>query len=196
MNTHTATEEIIAQAPVLPGATLAAARAQKGYSVAYVAGKLHLRSHLIECLEADDYANMPEQVFIQGYIRAYAKLLELDSASLLEIFNQNYSIERKVGRTLWQGQRETNRAEHVIRWLTGIFALVVVVAVFVWWQSNKNSEHYFAPKVSRHDDNTHAETEIRLTDLSKMRSILSSNSLSTPNVSNVTPATNVEQHGE
>lgn len=196
MNTHTAIEDMAAQTPVLPGATLAAAREKKGYSVAYVAGKLHLRTHLIECLETDDYANMPEQVFIQGYIRAYAKLLELDAPSLLETFNQNYSIERKVGRALWQGQRETNRAEYVIRWLTGIFALVVGVAVLVWWQSNKNSEHFFAPKVSRHDNNTHAETEIRLTDLSKMRSILSSNSSSASNVSTVVHALNTEQPGE
>ncbi|MDP3562373.1 MAG: helix-turn-helix transcriptional regulator [Legionellaceae bacterium] len=159
-----------------PGAQLAAQRALMDYTPEYVASKLHLRVRIIELLEADDYQNMPEPVFIKGYIRAYAKLLGIPSEPLLDTFNRLYSGERKLEKALWQSRRETNKAEHVVRWLTTVFAVAVLVAVAMWWQANKENEHIFPANLKHAEVSSHnqSETEIRLTDLSKMRSLLSS----------------------
>ena len=177
MNTTVAVDETECRIQEKPGAQLAAGRKEQGYTQEYVAGKLHLRVRLIELLEVDDYLNMPEPVFIKGYVRAYAKLLGMEPEPLLATFNAIYLSERKPEKTLWQSRRETNRVEHVIRWLTGIFAGVVIIAVAMWWYTNKDTEHLFSAHMN-HADNTPAksETEIRLTDLSKMRSLLSSQS--------------------
>jgi cytoskeleton protein RodZ len=178
MNTITgAFEENEFDACNKPGACLAEGRLQKGYSVEYVAEKLHLRGRIIQLLEADDYHLMPEPVFIKGYIRAYAKLLDLSPDPLLEIFNRTYKNERTPEKALWQGRKETNKAEKVVRWLTAIFALIVVAAVIIWWQTNKENAEMFAANTN-HAEHAHnqAETEIRLTDLSKMRSLLASTS--------------------
>lgn len=178
MNTIVATDEIIEDTQGKPGAQLAAERVRQGYSPEYVAGKLHLRVRLIQLLETDEYQSMPESVFIKGYIRAYAKLLEIPPQPLLDIFNGIYTTpERKSEKALWQGRRETNKAEHAIRWLTGFFAFIVIAAVAVWWYTNKDNESLFPTSISRADNTPNkSETEIRLTDLSKMRSLLSSRS--------------------
>lgn len=175
MNTTITTDEIVEHTQGRPGARLAAVRIQQGYSPEYIAGKLHLRVRLIELLEADEYHNMPEPVFIKGYIRAYAKLLSVPAEPLLDTFNEMYKVERKSEKALWQSRRETNKAEHAIRWLTGVFAIVVLAAVAIWWHTNKDNERLF-PAVVGHAENSpiKSETEIRLTDLSKMRSLLSS----------------------
>ena len=159
-----------------PGAQLASARKQKGYTAEYVASKLHLRVRVIELLEEDDYQSMPEPVFIKGYLRAYAKLLDVPHQPLLDIFNNQHCSDRKLEKALWQSRRETNKAEHAVRWLTGVFALIVLGAVAMWWQANKDSAQMFpAANVSVAEPATNQhETEIRLTDLSKMRSLLSS----------------------
>ena len=158
-----------------PGAQLAFSRIQKGYTAEYVASKLHLRVRIIELLEADDYQNMPEPVFIKGYLRAYAKLLDVQHQPLLDIFNNQHITDRKLEKALWQSRRETNKAEHAIRWLTGVFAVIVLAAVAMWWQANKDNEHQFPTNVSVAEPvHNQSETEIRLTDLSKMRSLLSS----------------------
>lgn len=158
-----------------PGARLAAIRLEQGYSAEYVAGKLHLRVRIIELLEADEYTLLPEPVFVKGYLRAYAKLLGVPSDPLLDLFQHLYKPDRVPEKTLWQGRREKNRAEHAIRWLTGSFAVIVVIAVATWWYTNKDNQRFFSVSVSHKDAaNTKTETEIRLTDLSKMRSILSS----------------------
>lgn len=157
-----------------PGAQLALVRIQKEYSTEYVANKLHLRVRTIELLEADDYASMAEPVFIKGYLRAYAKLLEVPHQPLLDTFNRHNAPDRKLDKALWQSRRESNKAEHAVRWLTGVFAVVVLIAVAMWWQTNKDTQHTFPTNVSVAEPvHNLSETEIRLTDLSKMRSLLS-----------------------
>ncbi|MCX7117551.1 MAG: helix-turn-helix domain-containing protein [Legionellales bacterium] len=173
--TTTTMDEILDDPQSSPGARLASIRLQQGYTAEYVAGKLHLRVRIIELLEADDYHLLPEPVFIKGYLRAYAKLLGVAADPLVELFHQLYKPARVSEKTLWQGRRETNRAEHAIRWLTGFFALVVVIAVTMWWYTNKDNQRLFPASVIHAEASSNkSETEIRLTDLSKMRSILSS----------------------
>ncbi len=159
-----------------PGFILATHREELNYSQEYVADKLHLRLRIVELLEEDDYHNMPEPVFIKGYIRAYAKLLGIAADPLLEIFNKIHGKEKKLEKALWQSKRQSNKAERVIRLITTGFVLMVVVAVIIWWRGNKENEHIFSANfqtIEKTSEKT-SENDIRLTDLSKMRSLLSS----------------------
>lgn len=175
MTTQTAHEDF-SRIEDRPGAQLAAVRTAKGHSVDYVAAKLHLRVRVIEYLEADDYQNLPDAVFIKGYLRAYAKLMEVNPAPFLDIFNQNFLVEHKTEKALWQSRRDTSRAERSIRWITTLFGVVVLVAVTIWWYKSQDNQNLFANAVSSVEsnvDSVHAEADIRLMDLSKMRSLLS-----------------------
>lgn len=163
-----------------PGVQLARVREQKGYSQEYVAGKLHLRVRIIELLETDDYENMPEPVFIKGYLRAYAKLLGIDPEPLLEIYNRLHVIERKVEKALWQSKREINQRERLVRLLTGVIALGAIVSVALWWQKNKEGQQFIPLKdtqVMANETPAQAETEMKLTDISKLQSVVSPNKL-------------------
>lgn len=162
-----------------PGFQLAHIRQQKGYSTEYVAGKLHLRVRIIELIETGDFNLLPEPVFVKGYLRAYAKLLGVSPEPFLAVFNNQYVSEKKPERALWQSKRETHKAEHVIRWFTLMFALGVIVAVGIWWQKNKDEQPVYTAQeitntttndLSLNDDGA---SEIKLTDLSKMQSLLS-----------------------
>lgn len=159
-----------------PGATLQALREKSGHTQEYVASKLHLRVRVIELLEADAYEEMPEPVFIKGYLRAYANLLETESAPLLEQFDYFYSDSAThVERALWQSRKPRNRTMHWVRLATGVFAIAVLGAAFLWWSKNKDIESLFSAHRQAADMSKLAqETDIRLTDLSNVRSLLSS----------------------
>lgn len=175
MNTTQPMEEHEDSVPEYPGATLARARELKGYSVSYIAEKLHLRVRVVELLESDDYENMPEPVFIKGYLRAYATLLDLPPAPIVDTFNQLFDGERKMGKSLWQSRREPHKAENLVRWMTVFLTVAVVVAVSLWWHANKDNERFFKKHVSNTGSVAQfSDSEIRLTDLSNMRSLLSS----------------------
>lgn len=171
-----------------PGAQLAALRNHKGYTTEYVAGKLHLRVNLIELLEADDYEKMPEPVFIKGYFRGYAKLLDISPDPFIEAFNRCYKEEKKVERALWQSRRQPPKAENTIRWITIFFAIAVLISVATWWSNKEDQVSLHSPvTVSQVEVKENpSESEIRLTDLSKMRSLLSS-------VSQIVPVENTSE---
>lgn len=68
---------------VLPGATLARHREAHGWTMLEVADQLNLAARQIAALEADNYAALPAIAVVRGFIRAYAKLLKIDSVGLL-----------------------------------------------------------------------------------------------------------------
>lgn len=67
------------------GKVLAEARERLGLSVAEVARQLRLSPRQIEALEADDHASLPGKTFLRGFLRNYAKLLQLDPEPLLAL---------------------------------------------------------------------------------------------------------------
>ncbi|WP_419418684.1 helix-turn-helix domain-containing protein [Legionella sp. D16C41] len=178
MNTTTIMDEVN-QTSDSPGLNLAQLREKRGFTQEYVAGKLHLRVKVIELLEADDYENMPEPVFIKGYLRAYAKLLGVSPEPFLQVFNSHYTYERKPEKALWQSRRETNRGERFVRWFTGLVAIAAVIAIGLWWHKNKdNMQPVFTAKqqevVNPNPTNASAQaekSETKLTALSRMQSM-------------------------
>ena len=69
---------------IKPGHVLRLEREKKGLSVGQVASQLRLSPAQVEALETDDYGSLPGNVFVRGFIRNYAKLLQIDASSLLE----------------------------------------------------------------------------------------------------------------
>lgn len=69
--------------PSRPGSILRAEREALGVTVREVAETLNLSMSMVEAIEADDHDRLPGPVFARGYVRAYARLLELDPQPLM-----------------------------------------------------------------------------------------------------------------
>ena len=66
------------------GRQLAAARNGRKLDIDTVARELKLDAAIIRALESDDRAALPAPIFVQGYLRSYARLLELPVQELLQ----------------------------------------------------------------------------------------------------------------
>lgn len=77
-----------AEAPAAagPGGRLRAARRAMNVEVREVADALNLPPASIEAIERNDFAELPNIVFARGYVRAYAKLVELDPEPVVAAF--------------------------------------------------------------------------------------------------------------
>ena len=76
---------------------------------------------------------------------------------------------------MWQSSKQNNRSERTIRWITIALSLSVLVAVGMWWEATRQDTPMLAePKAQQDNAQTDAAQNVRLTDLSKMRSLLSS----------------------
>lgn len=73
------------------GKTLREAREQLGLSVNDVSNRIKFAARQIEALEDDDFVRLPEAAFVRGFVRSYARLLELDPNRLLSSLPSTYA---------------------------------------------------------------------------------------------------------
>lgn len=66
------------------GKLLREARLERGLSIDDVARQLRLSVRQVTALEGDDYDNVASGTFLRGFVRNYAKLLQMDAAPLLQ----------------------------------------------------------------------------------------------------------------
>ena len=128
--------EVVAANRVNPGETLRQARESNGRSLAEVALKLNLTVNSLSNLEAGDFDKLPGHTFARGYIRAYAKLLGMDQAVLVQQFDQSTGTDSKGSSVHSLGRiEEPVRVSHTILRIVSLLLLVAVVGGgFVWWQ--------------------------------------------------------------
>jgi len=69
--------------PLAPGQRLAGARQAQNLAPADIARQLKLSVWQVEALEAGNYAQLPGQIFVRGFIRNYARLVKLNPNELL-----------------------------------------------------------------------------------------------------------------
>src|SRR5512140_3339563 len=79
------------------GATLRAAREEQGLTVADVAERIKFSVRQVEALEADDAAHLPQGTFLRGFIRSYARTLNLDESVLLGSVQAHTESHADVG---------------------------------------------------------------------------------------------------
>ena len=78
-----------AMPPTSLGRLLREARLGLNLSVADVAAQIKFAPRQIEALEADDFKQLPEAAFLRGFVRSYAKSLNLDAQTLLAALPQS-----------------------------------------------------------------------------------------------------------
>lgn len=75
--------ELVPEPAPSVGERLRAAREAKGMSAADVAAALKLSTRQIEALEAGDWSALPGNAFIRGFVRNYARAVQIGSEALL-----------------------------------------------------------------------------------------------------------------
>ena len=128
--------EVVAANRVNPGDTLRQARESNGWSLAEVALKLNLTTTSLGNLEAGAFDKLPGHTFARGYIRAYAKLLGIDQAILVQQFDQFTGTDSQGSNVHGLGRiEEPVRVSHTILRIVSLLLLVAVIGGgFVWWQ--------------------------------------------------------------
>lgn len=144
MMTDISTQQIEEPVVVSAGAMLKTAREAKGLSVTQVAEKLKLSPRQVVALESEDFSSLPGNTFIRGFMRNYARFLELDSQLLLGYLAGALPQERiqiampPVGEaTAYERGMELGRMRS--SWLVWVFVIVGLLtgAGGVFWYIQK-----------------------------------------------------------
>jgi len=101
-----------------------------------LADRIHLTVDTVEALERDDYSDMPARVFVRGYVKNYARTVNLPVDSILAQFDglwpeEDASVRVNPSPRLAPDSKPVSRWHGAMTWLI----LVVLLVLFLsWWQ--------------------------------------------------------------
>ena len=118
---------------LIVGKALREARERLGLSVNDVANRIKFAPRQIEWLEADDYVRLPEAAFVRGFVRSYARLVELDPVQLISCLPSSYvkteSVQDVKSVNVPMPSALSARRYNIILLATGLI-IAVLVAIF------------------------------------------------------------------
>jgi len=117
-----------------PGEMLAQARINQGLSIDEVAKKLNFRVTLVKNIEADIYdKNLPD-TYNRGYIKNYAKLVELPISDVIKHYEQLNFFQGNAAKMQSFSRGTMKKAENSrLMWITYLILTTFIVFTVIWW---------------------------------------------------------------
>jgi len=128
--------EVPAVPRVNPGETLRKARESRGWTVAEVAAQLNLTPQRLSQVEQGAFDKLPGHTFARGYVRAYAKLLDVDQNRLVLEFDQFTGSDAAGSsvHSLGRIEEPVSYSQRILRMVSFVMLLALAGLSFFWWQ--------------------------------------------------------------
>ncbi|WP_435100568.1 RodZ domain-containing protein [Arhodomonas sp. AD133] len=119
-----------------PGRRLRLARERRELPMAAVADALHLERRIVQAIEDDDYDDLPPVTFTRGYLRSYARFVDVPEQEVLEAFDRLGIHERQppIAPTEASARRKQGLPAGTPWLLTLLAAAVLGVAGWFWYR--------------------------------------------------------------
>ncbi len=124
------------------GMTLRRAREGMGLSAHDIANRIKFSPRQVEALEANDFENLPRTTFLRGFVRSYARVLQLDEAPLIAALPHDpvTPVVTTKARSLDIAFPSLLSLQRVnLLWLTGAIGVALLLGLFVFMGSNDNA---------------------------------------------------------
>ena len=119
-----------------PGHRLHEARQMAGMSVRDVSQRLRLDQRTIQHLEADEFEHLPAPAFVRGYLRGYARLLNLSPQPIVAAFDERGFQPPAILPDI-ADQSQARSDDFPMRIATYGIVIAMALMVSVWWQSRE-----------------------------------------------------------
>jgi len=140
MNTEQDTQTPQAAAPVLEAGTILKNRRESlGLTQQQVSSRLKLRVSLIQQIEDNQFDSDQVATFMRGYVRSYAKYVNLDEKVVLEALDHAGDVQHQE-QEMMSFSRKTKTEKHnsrimLLTW--SIFAVIAGISSLWWWQNQQ-----------------------------------------------------------
>lgn len=93
-----------------------------------IAQKIRLRRFIVEAIENEAWERLPPPVFVKGFVRSYAKTLDLDEKRVLDLYYRAAPPEPEILKPV-----DHTRASHRVRILLLLLLVAVLGCVAYFW---------------------------------------------------------------
>ena len=121
------------------GMTLRKARENMGLSVHDIANRVKFAPRQVEALEANDFKNLPQTTFLRGFVRSYARMLQLDETVLIAALPGDSATQVAARTQVVDVAFPTFLSLQRVNllWLAGAFGVALLLGLFVMFQDGE-----------------------------------------------------------
>jgi cytoskeleton protein RodZ len=115
------------------GALLTRAREKLSLSQKDIASRLNLKEEIIVALDASDFDKLPAPTYVRGYIRSYARAININADSLINLYE---GIAEAPPESLPDVKPvvQASSRDKPVKAMTYLVTLTLVILIIAWWQ--------------------------------------------------------------
>ena len=159
---------------IYPGELLKEARKKTRRRYKRLSSELGIPEKYLEALEENNFSIMAGPTYVKGYLRAYAKKLDLDPETVIAAFDRYLKDQRRLKKKAVKKEQKKETKQKFSYIYTVIFLLIALIMLLIVFipEGNNNPE-------KKQDMRSYSETEIQ-------------NSNDIPLILNTKPALSIE----
>jgi cytoskeleton protein RodZ len=119
------------------GRYLKALRLEKGLNIETVSSETRIPLETVEAIEAEDHDKLPDQVFVKGFLRAYAKLVDANPDATVQRYLANYHLKLQTAR--YEADLIRSGERFWVRLIISFWAIACLVFISVWLTSRPDA---------------------------------------------------------
>ena len=126
------------------GVLLTRAREKLSLSQKDIASRLNLKVEYIAALDTNDFDKLPAPTYVRGYIRSYARAINLNADSLINLYEGIAEAPPEILPDV-SPVVQTSSRDKPVKAITYLVTLTTVILVIAWWQGQRiDSADFFA----------------------------------------------------
>jgi cytoskeletal protein RodZ len=113
------------------GRYLQAVRLEKGISLEVVSKETRIRKDILALIEEENHNRLPDQAFVRGFIRAYAKAIGADGDEAIRRYDSRLQVIRKIAQSETDLTQSRQRFWPRLLLSIGTLLCLIFLSVFV-----------------------------------------------------------------
>jgi len=126
---------------IYPGELLKEARKKKRRRYTKLSSELGIPENYLEALEENNFSIMAGSAYVRGYLRAYAKKLDLDPELVITAFERYLKDKRKQEKSLLKKDNKKGRKQKFLFLFASILLVIALLIIFVPERNSETSEN-------------------------------------------------------
>ena len=126
---------------IYPGELLKEARKKKGRRYRKLSSELGIPEKYLEALEENNFSIMAGPTYVRGYLRAYAKKLDLDPELVITAFGRYLKDRRKQEKSSLKKDNKKGRKQKFSFLYASILLVIILLIIFVPERNTETSEN-------------------------------------------------------
>ena len=116
-----------------PGDRLQAQRIAMGLTLEELAKKMRLSVPILKSIEENDFGQISAPIFVKGYLRSYARIVNADENDIITQYITDYTDEDPPISSTSNTAPEINADDSRVKWVTYLVIFALISLLVVWW---------------------------------------------------------------